>query len=184
MVWVPRRKQKDNVRVKANYCINDALMCFRSWPGRLDVTVGGGLGLGDTAMSTIIRECAEEASLDSSFVKNTVRPVGVLPFPNRSPGGWILPGLYYLFDLHLPADGSIRPRTNADDGEVESFELISLDDVLRNIVVGMFKPSSALALVDFLIRHGHITEQSDPRFVDVCMALKPEMTCWPLPWSK
>lgn len=141
------------------------------------------MGLGDTAMDTIVRECAEEASLDSNYVKHNVRPVGILPFPNRSPAGWILPGLYYLFDLPLPSDSSIRPQTNPADGEVESFELMDVDTVLRNLVDGMFKPSSALALVDFLIRHGHITEESESRFVDVCMALKPEMT-WPLPWSK
>jgi len=165
MMWVPRRS-----RTK------------RTWPGRLDVTVGGGMGLGDTAMDTIIRECAEEASLQSKYVKNNVRPVGVLPFRNRSPAGWILPGLYYLFDLPLPSDGSIWPRTNVTDGEVESFELMDVDTVLRNLVDGVFKPSSALALVDFLIRHGHVTEESDPRFMDICLALKPEMN-WPLPWA-
>jgi hypothetical protein len=115
-------------------------------------------------------------------VERNVHPVGVLPFPNRSPAGWILPGLYYLFDLPLPSDGSIRPRINAADGEVECFELMDVNAVLRNLVDGMFKPSSALALVDFLIRHGHITEESDPRFVDVCLALKPDTT-WPLPRS-
>jgi 8-oxo-dGTP pyrophosphatase MutT (NUDIX family) len=134
-------------------------------------------------MDTIVRECTEEASLDSNYVKNNIRPVGVLPFPNRSPTGWILPGLYYLYDLPLPSDNSIRPQVNTTDGEVESFELMDVDTVLRNLIDGVFKPSSALALVDFLIRHGHITEDSDLRFAEVCMALKPEMT-WPLPWSK
>lgn len=157
-------------------------MCRSSWPGRLDVTVGGGMALGDTALDTIVRECAEEASLCSDYVNDNVRPVGVLPFPNRSPAGWILPGLYYLFDLPLPSDQSIRPLTNVADGEVESFELMDLDTVLENLVQGLFKPSSALALVDFLVRHGHITEESDPRFVDVCLALKTNMA-WPLPWS-
>ncbi|KAF8591698.1 hypothetical protein K439DRAFT_1546746 [Ramaria rubella] len=163
MLWVPRRSKTK-----------------KTWPGRLDVTVGGGITLGDTAMSTVIRECAEEASLDSTFVLKHIRPVGVLPFPNRSPAGWILPGIYYLYDLPLPSDGSVRPRTNTTDGEVESFELMDIETVLQNLLHGMFKPSSALALVDFLIRHGHVTEDSDPRFVDVCMSLKREMI-WPLP---
>ena len=134
-------------------------------------------------MDTIVRECTEEASLDSTYVKNNIRPVGVLPFPNRSPAGWILPGLYYLYDLPLPSDSSIRPQVNTADGEVESFELMDVDTVLQNLVDGVFKPSSAMALVDFLIRHGHMTEDSDSRFAEVCVALKPEMT-WPLPWSK
>jgi len=142
------------------------------WPGKLDVTVGGGIGLGDTALSTIVRECSEEALLDAAYVRENVRPVGILPFPNRSPAGWILPGLYYLYDLRLEPDGSIVPRTNTLDGEVESFELMDAGTVLQNLVEGRFKASSALAMVDFFIRHGFITEASDSKYVDVCRILK------------
>jgi hypothetical protein len=132
-------------------------------------------------MSTILRECAEEASLDTNYIKNNIRSVGVLPFPNRSPAHWILPGMYYLFDLPLPPDGSIRPRINIADGEVESFELMDAETVLKYILEGKFKSSSALALVDFMIRHGLVTEESDPRYVDVCRVLKRELDL-PVPW--
>ncbi|RDB23313.1 Thiamine pyrophosphokinase [Hypsizygus marmoreus] len=165
MLWIPRRS-----------------ITKRTWPGKLDVTVGGGISLGDTALSTIVRECAEEALLDTTYVHDNVRPVGVLPFPNRSPTGWILPGLYYLYDLLLPADGSIVPRTNVADGEVESFELMGAETVLQNLLEGRFKASSALAIVDFLIRHGLITEASDSRYVDVCRLLKGDFTL-PVPWQ-
>ncbi|KAF9054504.1 hypothetical protein BJ165DRAFT_1439377 [Panaeolus papilionaceus] len=158
MLWVPRRS-----------------LMKRTWPGKLDVTVGGGMGLGDTPLSTILRESAEEALLDSDYVSEYIRPVGVLPFPNRSPGGWILPGLYHLFDLPLPLDGSIHPRVNALDGEVEAFELLEVDEVLNRLLEGRFKSSSALAVVDFLIRHGFVTDDSDPRYMEICRALKPEM---------
>lgn len=133
------------------------------------------MGLGDTPLSTILRESAEEALLDSDYVSEYIRPVGVLPFPNRSPGGWILPGLYHLFDLPLPLDGSIHPRVNALDGEVEAFELLEVDEVLNRLLEGRFKSSSALAVVDFLIRHGFVTDDSDPRYMEICRALKPEM---------
>ncbi|ETW75841.1 hypothetical protein HETIRDRAFT_23707, partial [Heterobasidion irregulare TC 32-1] len=159
MFWIPRRSKTK-----------------RTWPGRLDVTVGGGMSTGDTASATIIRECAEEASLDANFVQENLRPAGVLPFPNRSPAGWILPGLYYLFDLPLPSDGSVRPKVNTADGEVEEFELMDAQTVLDNLVTGVFKPSSALALVDFLIRHGFVTEETDPRFVDICLQLRQPMS--------
>ncbi|THH11461.1 hypothetical protein EW146_g8038 [Bondarzewia mesenterica] len=164
MFWIPRRSKTK-----------------KNWPGRLDVTVGGGINVGDTAASTIIRECFEEASLDVHFVANNLQPVGVLPYPNRSPAGWILPGLYYLFDLPLPSDGSLRPRVNAEDGEVENFELMDAQTVLDNLLAGVFKPSSALALVDFLIRHGFVTEDTDPRFVDTCLELRRTVPL-PVPW--
>ncbi|PPQ63814.1 hypothetical protein CVT24_009809 [Panaeolus cyanescens] len=158
MIWIPRRS-----------------LMKRTWPGKLDVTVGGGMGLGDTPLSTILRESAEEALLDSDYVNEYIRPVGVLPFPNRSPGGWILPGLYHLFDLPLPLDGSIHPRINALDGEVEAFELLEVDEVLKRLLEGRFKSSSALAIVDFLIRHGFVTDETDPRYMEICRALKPDM---------
>ncbi|TFY78944.1 hypothetical protein EWM64_g5066 [Hericium alpestre] len=164
MFWIPRRSRSK-----------------RTWPGRLDVTVGGGISAGDSAAATIVRECAEEASLDETFVRENLRPVGVLPFPNRSPAGWILPGLYHLFDLSLPPDGSVCPKVNPADGEVENFELMDAETVLHNLVAGVFKPSSALALVDFLIRHGFVTEETDPYFVDVCTELRRTVPL-PMPW--
>jgi 8-oxo-dGTP pyrophosphatase MutT (NUDIX family) len=152
------------------------------WPGCLDVTVGGGIGLNETALSTIVRESAEEASLDPNFVAKTIRSSGVVSFPNLSPAGWILPGLYFVFDLRLRDDGTPEPRVNKHDGEVEGFELLSVREVLANLLDGRFKPSSALALVDFLIRHGHVTSESEPRFVDVCLSLRRNLVL-PVPWS-
>ncbi|KAF5383557.1 hypothetical protein D9615_003539 [Tricholomella constricta] len=90
MMWVPRRS-----------------ITKRTWPGKLDVTVGGGMGVGDTALNTVVRECPQEASLNAKYVRNNVRSVGVLPFPNRSPANWILPGMYYLFDLPLRPEAQL-----------------------------------------------------------------------------
>ncbi|KAI0064913.1 hypothetical protein BV25DRAFT_1881413 [Artomyces pyxidatus] len=154
MFWVPRRSRNK-----------------RTWPGRLDVTVGGGMATGESATDTIVRECTEEASLDAKFVRDNLRKTGILPFPNRSPAGWILPGFYHLFDLPLPPDGSIRPKINADDGEVESFELMDADTIMRNLLTGQFKGSSAMAFVRFLIQSGQVTEQTEPQFELVCREL-------------
>lgn len=68
------------------------------------------------------------------------------------------------------------------DGEVESFELMDVKLVLQNLLEGNFKSSSALAIVDFLIRHGFIRDESDPRYVDVCHLLKSHMVL-PVPWQ-
>jgi 8-oxo-dGTP pyrophosphatase MutT (NUDIX family) len=138
------------------------------------------MGVSDTPLSTIVRESAEEASLDPLYVRSAARSVGVISYPNRSPEGWILPGLYYLFDLQLPDDRS-APRVNEADGEVECFELMSTSEVLASLHEGRFKPSSALALVDFLIRHGHVTAASEPRFAEVCMMLRRDLVL-PVPW--
>ena len=153
-----------------------------SWPGNLDVTVGGGMGLGHSAMSIIIQESAEEALLDSDYVQEYIRPVGVLPFLNRSPRGWALPGMYYLFDLPLPPDGSVTPRINALDSEVQKFEPLDADTVFQSLLDGQFKPSSALTILDFLLRHGFYTNETDPRYLDVCRLLKVNINL-PVAWG-
>ncbi|KIJ62490.1 hypothetical protein HYDPIDRAFT_157902 [Hydnomerulius pinastri MD-312] len=155
MVWVPRRSFSKS-----------------TWPGRYDCTVGGGMGLGEDPAETIVRECTEEASLPAEFVKANLRSTGVLTFMNRSPAKWILPGMYYLYELRLPPDGSVQPRTNVADGEVDSFKLMSIDEAMELLINGEFKPSSAMALIDFCIRRGIITPDTDPRYLDVCMAMK------------
>ena len=140
------------------------------------------MGLGHSAMSIIIRESAEEALLDSDYVQENICPVGVLPFLNRSPKGWPLPGMYYLFDLPLPPDGSITPRINALDGEVQKFELMDIGTVFKSLLEGQFKPSSALAILDFLLRHGYYTNETDPRYLDVCRLLKANINL-PVAWG-
>jgi 8-oxo-dGTP pyrophosphatase MutT (NUDIX family) len=152
-----------------------------SWPGRLDVTVGGGISAADTPLSTILKEAAEEACLDADYVSEHIRSVGVLPFPNRSPAGWLLPGLYYLYELELPPDRSIYPRPNVNDGEVDTFEEMDASAVLRCLLNNEFKSSSALAMVHFFIRHGYITAETEPRFVQVCKGLTTDIGL-PVPW--
>jgi hypothetical protein len=138
--------------------------------------------MGDTALSTIIRESLEEASLDSHYVHSNVHSVSMLSYLNCSPDGWILPGLYYLFDLPLCPDGSPWLRVNEQDGEVEEFQLMSVKEVRGALCEGLFKPSLALALVDFLVRHGCVMEQNETRFAQVCMVLR-RHSGLPVPWQ-
>ncbi|KAG6372479.1 NUDIX hydrolase domain-like protein [Boletus reticuloceps] len=155
MLWIPRRS-----------------LTKSTWPGRYDCTVGGGMGLWETPNETIIRECTEEASLPSDFVRKHARSTGMLNFTNQSPSKWILPGIYYLYELRLPNDGTIMPRTNAKDGEVDTFQLMDVEEVMQRLLQGQFKPSSAMALVDFCIRRGIITPDSNPEYLDVCLAMR------------
>jgi hypothetical protein len=128
--------------------------------------------MGDSPLDTIIRESVEEALLPSDFARTHIRPTGAVSFLHMSAEKWILPGMYYTYDLRLPSDGSIQPRPNADDGEVESFGLMGAQEVLERLLNGEFKASSALALVDFFVRWGLITPESEARYAEVCMSLR------------
>ncbi|KAH8826243.1 hypothetical protein DL96DRAFT_1277320 [Flagelloscypha sp. PMI_526] len=136
-MWIPRRS-----------------MAKRTFPGMLDVTVGGGIAHGCSPLSTIIQEAREEAHLEEHYVQQRISSTGTVEFQYRHPDGWILPGVYFTFELEMdpPSLSGIQPRPN--DGEVESFELMDATAVLDNLLAGKFKGSSALAIIQFLSRRG------------------------------
>jgi hypothetical protein len=55
-----------------------------SWPGYLDNSVAGGIPSGLTPLESIIKECAEEASLDENEVRARLRPAGCVSYLTRS----------------------------------------------------------------------------------------------------
>ncbi|GAA5895233.1 hypothetical protein JCM6882_006623 [Rhodosporidiobolus microsporus] len=147
-----------------------------SWPSMLDNTVAGGITAGDTPRHSIIRECAEEASLPPSFVAPRIQAAGVLVYNYRTAEGYIQPEVQYVYDLKLPppeqGEGAVKPTTNPEDGEVESFELLELEEVVKRMVDGEFKPNCALVLIDFFLRRGLLTFESDARFLEIATRLR------------
>ncbi|GAA5911622.1 hypothetical protein JCM8208_005694 [Rhodotorula glutinis] len=160
-LWVPRRSATKP-----------------TWPSMLDNTVAGGITAGDSPRMSIIRECAEEASLSPAFVASRIKQAGVLTYHYRTAAGFLQPEVQYVYDLRLPAPGSAdaaegtQPSTNPADGEVESFELLSLDETVRRMCDGEFKPNCALVLIDFFMRHGLLTCESDTRFLEIAARLR------------
>ena len=49
------------------------------------------------------------------------------------------------------------------DDEVESFQLLDVVDVIALMRQGKFKPNCSLVLIDFLIRHGLVTAENEPK---------------------
>lgn len=80
------------------------------------------------------------------------------------------PELQYVYDLELPEDGSVVPETN--DGEAQDFRLLSIAEVLASIWKGEWKPNCALVVVDFLVRHGLVSAETDARYLEVCGRLR------------
>ncbi|GAA5882494.1 hypothetical protein JCM3774_006131 [Rhodotorula dairenensis] len=165
-IWVPRRSPNK-----------------QTWPSMLDNTVAGGITAGDLPRKSILRECAEEASLDPVFVAQRVRQTNVITYNSRTAEGWLSPEVQYCYDLELPdpetelgAREGVIPTTNAADGEVESFSLMTVDEVVQHMVDGHFKPNCALVLLDFFIRHGLLTAESDTRFLDIVSHLHRPMS--------
>jgi len=123
-----------------------------AYPGMLDNTVAGGMPAGLSPMETLVKECGEEAAIPPALARQAVA-VGAITYNYEADGG-MRPDVQYCYDLELPAD--FTPH-NAD-GEIAEFMLWPAERVAEIVRdTAEFKFNCNLVIIDFLIRHGHIT---------------------------
>ncbi|KAK9324039.1 NUDIX hydrolase domain-like protein [Lipomyces orientalis] len=152
-IWVPRRS-----RTKATY------------PSMLDNTVAGGIGYPYGVFDTLIKECGEEAGFDSDLIIQRARSVGNVSYyyiRTSSAGGesgFSQPEVQYCYDLELAED---TPPPRPVDGEAEDFYLWDLERVKEELAAGNYKPNTALVTLDFLVRHGVITPENEPSYLEI-----------------
>ncbi|KAI0324614.1 hypothetical protein GY45DRAFT_1340662 [Cubamyces sp. BRFM 1775] len=147
-IWVPRRAATK-----------------QTWPGYLDNSIAGGIEAGSGVLDCVVKEAMEEASIPEDIVRRYARPTGTVSNLVRTPGGWFQPELGFVHDLCLPPNSGIQPRPL--DGEVESFELLSLDKVIEHMRSGLFVSNSATVLVDFMVRKGVISPDDEPHYQEI-----------------
>lgn len=150
-IWAPRRAENK-----------------QTYPGMMDNTVAGGLSTGEEPFECLLRECEEEASLPR-HVAEKAKPCGTLTyFHVRGPQaggetGLCQPECQYIYDLELPVDVIPKPG----DDEAVDFRLLSIDEVQEALAAGKFKPNCALLLLEFFVRHGILTPETDPDYVEI-----------------
>ncbi|KAJ1522045.1 hypothetical protein ONE63_002362 [Megalurothrips usitatus] len=125
-----------------------------TWPGKWDNMVSGGLSVGYGVIETAIKEAQEEAGIPENMLKD-IRPAGAVSFFFESERG-LFPNTEYVFDLKLPSD--FIPKNN--DGEVETFDLLSINELKEMIASPDFKTTSSPIVIDFLVRHGVISPET------------------------
>jgi len=110
---------------------------------------------------SLVKECMEEASLPDELVRNRIVATGVISYffryalhhrlsswtdeLPRTSKGWLQPEVEYVYDIAVPqgTDSSLfQPKPL--DGEVESFELMSQDQVIKKLREGQFKPNCGM----------------------------------------
>lgn len=125
-----------------------------TYPGMLDHLVAGGLPHGIACGENLMKECEEEAGIPRSISSKAI-PVGAVSYMDID-GFRYKRDVLFCYDLKLP-EGFIP---NNQDGEVESFKLIPVTDVV-NVIRRReyFKPNCALVIIDFLVRHGYISPE-------------------------
>jgi 8-oxo-dGTP pyrophosphatase MutT (NUDIX family) len=154
--WIPRR-----ARSKQTY------------GGMLDNAVAGGIATGETAFESMIRESAEEASLPEDVVRKNVKACGTITYSCIRSGkaggetGLLQPECEYIYDLELPEDVIPKPG----DDEVEEFYLWGVDEVKAAMAKGEFKPNCAMVMIDFFVRHGILTAENEPDYIEIVARL-------------
>lgn len=153
-IWVPRRAWS-----KLTY------------PGKLDNTVGGCLASGEDPIEGMIRECEEEICLKPEYTRSHIRSVGTCSFQmtetDRGEPG-CQHQVQFLYEMELGQD--VVPTIG--DGEVGEIHLLSLDELQRCMANGEVKLSCDITYLAWLIRHGYITAENEPDFVEICARMQ------------
>ena len=134
-------------------------------PGKLDHLVAGGIPFGMSVQECLVKEAEEEASIPAALAARA-KPAGAIRY-RMEHQGWVRNDTMFVYDLEVPAD--FTPVN--EDGEIASFRLMELDEVAAILSAGEdFKFNVALVLIDFLVRHGHLTPEH-PDYSDLALGL-------------
>lgn len=151
-IWVPRRAKNK-----------------QTYPGLLDNSAAGGMSTNEEPFECIVREAMEEASLPEDILRASVVSAGCITYwhvrDDRAGGETHLsqPEVQYVYDLELPATVIPEPC----DGEAEDFTLMSVPEVQAALANNEFKPNCAMIIIDFMIRHGILTAENEPDYVQI-----------------
>ncbi|EGX94097.1 thiamin pyrophosphokinase-related protein [Cordyceps militaris CM01] len=151
-----------------------------TYPGMLDSAVAGGVKADDDPLDCMLAESEEEARLLPAIVAPRLRPAGVVTLANRNPRTALVHGeILYVYDLDLspPAAGDDAAALGlvplpGDDGEVDEFMLMDWQEVVRRMRAGEFKPNVCAVMIDFFIRHGLVTPETEDQYVEICSRLR------------
>jgi 8-oxo-dGTP pyrophosphatase MutT (NUDIX family) len=97
-------------------------------PGMLDNLVAGGIGIGFSAETTLVKEAWEEAGIPAELARNAVAS-GSVSVLREVPEG-VQSETVSIYDLELPQD--FRPQNQ--DGEVSEFRLLTFSEVEREVL--------------------------------------------------
>lgn len=134
--------------------------------GKLDQMVAGGLPYDIKPSVNLKKECYEEAGMSSDLAAQA-KSVGLVSYKyDYNMGG--KEDIIYCYDLEV--DESFTPVCT--DGEVDEFYLMPIEKVADIVKTSNdFKVNCNLVIIDFLVRHGFITDE-DEDYIDIVNGLR------------
>ncbi len=134
-------------------------------PGKLDNMVAGGQPAGLSLAKNVIKECREEAHLGARRAAQA-KPVGVISYCCARDGG-LRTDTLFCYDLEMKATEVPRPSE-----EIVKYELMPVAQVLKWVrTTDRFKFNVNLVIIDFAVRHGLITPETEPHFETIVAGL-------------
>lgn len=126
----------------------------RNEPGKLDNMVAGGFPWGLSLEENLAKECWEEAGIPAELAA-LAEVAGHISYRCEIKHG-VKPDTMYCYDLELPENFT----PSCTDGEVDEFQLWPLERVAQQVRDSdEIKHNCNLVIIDFLLRHGYITEE-------------------------
>lgn len=124
-------------------------------------------------MDNMIKEAGEEAGIPEPLAQKA-RPVGAVSYIAAAEAGEAVKrDVLFTFDLELPVD--FTPVVT--DGEVESFELRHVDDVMQTVAFSDdYKTNCNLVLIEFFFRHG-LLDPGAPGYLELLASLRQAAVC-------
>ncbi|SDD77097.1 DUF4743 domain-containing protein [Rhodospira trueperi] len=136
-------------------------------PGKLDNLVAGGRSAGLSPRETLMKECDEEAGIDPGMAARA-RPAGLVSYCLEADLG-LKRDTLFVYDLEVPE--SFAPVNR--DGEIAAFMLWSVHAVLETLRDGdAFKFNVPLVILDFAVRQGILTPDSEPDYASLVHGLR------------
>jgi len=135
-------------------------------PGKLDNLVAGGIGSGLGALTTLVKEAGEEASISTSLISRA-QAASAVTYKMEVPQG-LRDDVLFVYDLETPDD--FKPLNT--DGEIVEFMLMEAEEVLARVRdTDDFKFNVNLILIDFALRHGLVTPE-EPDYLALLAGLR------------
>ncbi len=123
-------------------------------PDMYDNMIAGGLPIGIGPFDNVVKEAHEEADVPEALARKA-KPVAAVRYTMETDDG-LRQDTMFCYDLELPAD--FTPVNT--DGEVAAFHLMPAEEVKAIVRDSFdFKFNCNLVVMDFLIRHGLLTDR-------------------------
>lgn len=136
-------------------------------PGKLDNMIAGGQPAHLSLMDNLVKEAAEEADVPEALAR-TATAAGVVSYCLEDEWG-LKPDVMFCYDLEVPP--GFTPRNT--DGEIQDFRRLPVAEITRLVRDTFdFKYNVPLVILDFLIRHGVLTPDSEPDYLAIARGLR------------